>query len=85
MVPEKEPCAMWMTMKCETGVLAQEEMLEMLDRSRHRQLAASEPRFANTVDAFAGVYDHEQEISLSTPYQVGFNTSYLHVYLRVLL
>ena len=66
-------------------VLAQEERLKMLDRSRHRQLAAGEPRLADTVDAFVGVHDHEQEVALSTSHRVCLDAGYLHAYLRVLL
>jgi hypothetical protein len=61
-------------------VFAYEKRLEVLDRSRHRQLAASEPRFADAVDAFVGVHNHDQEVPLSTPHRVGLNAGYLHTY-----
>src|SRR5215208_465659 len=55
----------------------------MLDRSRHGQLAAGEPRFADAVDAFVGIYDHKQKVSLPAPYRVCLDTGYLHTYLQV--
>ena len=64
-------------------ILAQEQWLEMLDRPRHRQLAAGEPRFADAVDAFVGIYDHKQKVSLPAPYRACLDTGYLHTYLQV--
>src|SRR5215203_5380212 len=55
----------------------------MLDRPHHRQLAASQPRFAHTVDAFVGVYDYEQKVSFPAPHRVCLDTGYLHTCLLI--
>src|SRR5919107_587923 len=57
----------------------------MLDGPRHRQLAAGEPRFADAVEAFVGIHDHEQVIALPAPHRVCLDAGYLHAYLLFLL
>jgi hypothetical protein len=51
-------------------VLVKEKRFEMPDRSCDRQLAASEPRFADAADTFVSVHDHEEKVSLSAPHRV---------------
>jgi hypothetical protein len=58
---------------------AQGLALDVPQRKVHRQLAAGEPRFADAVDAFVGVNDHEYVVPLPAPYRVGLDTGYLHV------
>ncbi len=57
----------------------------MLDRPHHRPLAACEPRFADAVEAFVGIHDHEQVIPLPAPNRVYLDAGYLHAYLQGLL
>jgi hypothetical protein len=66
-------------------VLSQEQRLEMIDCPHHLQLAAGEPRFADALEAFVGVHDHEQVIPLPIPYWECIDAGYLHAYLLVLL
>ncbi len=55
------------------GVLADQERLEMLDRTDDGKLPPGEPRLPHTVIALIGVHHDKQEITMPTPDRVGLD------------
>ena len=59
-------------------VLPDEDVLEVLDRADHGQLAPGDARLADAVDAFVGIDDDEQEVAVSGPHGITFDVGDLH-------
>ncbi len=56
-----------------------EQRAKVVQRAHYRQFPTGEPGFADAIDPFVGVDDHEQEVPPPAPYRVWLNVGDLHI------
>ncbi len=60
-------------------VLTDEQRFEVFDGAHHSQFTARNAGFPDAINTLVGIDHYKQEVSLPTPYGIGFNICNLHV------